>query len=105
MVLSPGSDGRTVGHVGDLDDDASYEQREVEEGDVIAEGATTAAGYGPTPAERARFIVDTIRARARREDCDVHRHELDDLECLFGRPLNWCPACGLKLYTDRPNRW
>lgn len=85
---------------GDLDDDDSYEDREVEAGTVIAEGTTSAAGYGTTPVERGRFIVDTIRAWARQVDCHVHRHELDDLECLFGRPLSWCPSCGLRLNPD-----
>jgi hypothetical protein len=90
---------------GGLDDDASYEQREVETGDVIAEGATTVEGYGTTPLERARFIAGTIRAHLRRQDCDVHAHELDDLEALCGRPFNWCPACGLELYDERPADW
>lgn len=45
----------------DLVDGPGEEEREVTAGDVIAEGTTTAAGYGVTPVERARFIVGTIR--------------------------------------------
>lgn len=82
---------------GDFDDDTSFEQREIEEGDTIAEGTIGAAGYGTTPAERAAFIVGTIRGHLARLDCDIHRHELADLDLLFGRPLAWCPACGTKL--------
>lgn len=90
---------------GDLDDDASYEDREVEAGEIIADGNTGADGYGATLVERAQFITDTIRAHLRRQDCDVHRHELDDLELLCGRQLNWCPACGLRLYDRQPTPW
>jgi hypothetical protein len=51
-----------------VDGEARYEERELDEGDVIACGTTDVDGYGTTPVERARFIVDTIRvplARAR----------------------------------------
>jgi hypothetical protein len=27
----------------------------------------------------------------------VHLSERADLELLFGRPLAWCPACGVRL--------
>ena len=47
---------------GDLDEGNSFEDREIHEGDVIAEGTTAAGGYGTTPVERARFITATIRA-------------------------------------------
>ena len=90
---------------GDLDDDRNFEDREIEEGDVIAEGTTAIAGYGTTPVERACFIVGTIRDYLRQVGCDVHRHELDDLELLCGRPLNWCPACGLPLHGGQPALW
>lgn len=90
---------------GDLDDDASYADREIEEGDVIAEGTTAIARYGTTPVERARFIARTVREHLQQADCDVHRHELDDLELLCGRPLNWCPACGVPLHGGQPAPW
>ena len=78
---------------GDLDDDANHELREIEEGDVIAEGTTGAEGYGDTPLERLHFIVETIRERVRRDRCTVHHREREELEILLG-PLNYCPACG-----------
>jgi len=68
----------------------------LEEGDVIAEGTTSVEGYGATLVDRARFIVDTIRTHLQRGACDVHTSERDDLELLFGRPLDWCPACGMR---------
>jgi len=83
----------------------SFEVREVYEGDVIAEGTTSADGYGTTPVVRARFITATIRAHLARQGCTVHRNELDDLEVLCGRPLNWCPACGLTLHGTELNPW
>jgi len=90
---------------GDPDVDDSFEDREIEAGEVIAEGTTASDGYGTTPVERARFITATIRAHLARQGCTVHRDELDDLEVLCGRPLNWCPACGLKLHGTEPNPW
>lgn len=90
---------------GDLDDDTSFEECEFDEGDVIAEGTTAAQDHGVTPVERAQFIVGVIRDHLRRVECDVHRDELDDLELLCGRPLNWCPACGTRLHRGRPWRW
>jgi hypothetical protein len=82
---------------GDLDDDASFEPREIEEGEVVAVGTTADEGYGTTPVERIRFITTTIRTKLGREACDVHLSERADLELLFGRPLAWCPACGVRL--------
>jgi hypothetical protein len=82
---------------GDLDDDANFELRETDEGDVIAEGTTGVAGYGETPVERAAFIVEQIRVHLQQQRCDVHTAEREDLELLFGRALRWCPACGLRL--------
>jgi len=90
---------------GDLEDDKSFEDREVDAGDIIAEGSISVDGYGTTPVERARFITATIRAHLARQACAVHRDELDDLEMLCGRPLNWCPACGLKLHATEPHPW
>jgi len=90
---------------GDLEEDDSFEDREIEAGEVVAEGTTSADGYGTTPVERARFITATIRAHLARQGCAVHRDELEDLEVLCGRPMNWCPACGLKLHGTEPNLW
>ena len=83
---------------GDLDDDANFEVRETDAGDVIAEGTTGAAGYGQTPVERARFIVDTIRVHLRRQHCEVHTAvEGADLEFCIARAYGWCPACGQRI--------
>lgn len=90
---------------GDLEEDNSFEDRSIDAGDVIVEGTTSAHGYGTTPVERAQFITATIRAHLARQGCAVHRDELDDLEVLCGRPMNWCPACGLKLHSTEPNPW
>lgn len=82
-------------------DDGVFEQRELDEGNIIAEGTTGVDGYGETPVERVRFIVDAIRTHLQRAGCEVHTTERDDLELLFGRPLAWCPACGSRLtYRD-----
>ncbi|OBF33705.1 hypothetical protein A5724_19335 [Mycobacterium sp. ACS1612] len=45
----------------DSDGETRYEERELDEGDVIAHGTTAVDGYGKTPVERAKFIVDIIR--------------------------------------------
>lgn len=81
---------------GDLDDDANSEFREIEEGEVIAEGATSAEGYDATPLERLLFIVGTIRGHLRSEQCTVHTGEREELEILLG-PFNYCPECGTPL--------
>lgn len=51
------------------DDDGAtrYRQHEVIEGDVIATGTTSAAGYGDSPRERAEFIATTIREHLLRQ--------------------------------------
>lgn len=82
---------------GGLDDDASFEPVEIEEGDIIAEGNIGVAGYGERLVGRATFIVGTIKDHLERQRCQVHTTERDDLELLFGRPLCWCPACGTRL--------
>ena len=82
---------------GDLDDEDNMELREIDEGDVIAEGTTGVDLYGRTPLERAHFIVDTIRAHLRRQACTVHVDRRDDLEVLLAEPLEWCPVCGVRL--------
>lgn len=82
---------------GDIDDDANLEPREIEVGDVIAEGNTAVAGYGDSPMERLRFILGIVRAHLVRRSCAVHTDDRDSLELLWGRPLAWCPACGTSL--------
>jgi hypothetical protein len=82
---------------GDLDDDSSFEPREIEEGDVVAEGTVGAAGYGDSPVSRLRFIVRAIRAHLGREACTVHTADRAAVEAALGRPLAWCPACGADL--------
>jgi hypothetical protein len=77
--------------------DIRTEQREIDEGDVIAEGIVDMEGYGTTPAERARFIVDTIRAHLRRQACTLHAEDWSTIEALLGREVRWCPACGTRL--------
>jgi len=91
---------------GDLDDQTAFEQEASLEGDVIAEGTTAAEGYGRTPRQRVEFLTDTIRTCVAQRDCQVHVQELEELELLFGRPVGWCPSCGLRLgfrpEADRP---
>ena len=84
----------------DLDGEARYEQRELDEGDVIANGTTDVEGYGTTPVERAKFIVDTIGVHLSREACTLHAEDLSSIEALLGREVRWCPACGIRLSTD-----
>jgi len=82
---------------GSLDDESSFEPRESEEGTVIAEGVTGIPEYGVTPRERAHMIVSTIRTYLGRQNCQVHSTERDHLESVFGRPIRWCPECGIDL--------
>lgn len=84
----------------DSDGEARYEDRELDEGDVIAEGTTAVDGYGRTPTERAQFIVDTIRVHLSREACTLHVGDLSSLEALLGREARWCPSCGTRLSND-----
>lgn len=86
---------------GDLADDANYELRESDEGEVIAEGTTSAPGYGERPVERIQFIAGLIRDHYRRRDCLLHVDRRDDLALVFGAPMAWCPACGTRLGNDR----
>jgi hypothetical protein len=84
----------------DRDDKPVYEERELDEGDVIAHGTTDVEGYGTTPVERAKFIVDTIRLHLAREACKLHAEDLSSIEALLGREVRWCPSCGTRLSTD-----
>jgi hypothetical protein len=81
----------------DGEDEAGYEQREVTEGEVIAEGTVAAPGYGASPIERIAFIVDTVRSHILRQDCRIHSVGRDDLERRLGHLAGWCPACGARL--------
>lgn len=87
----------------DLDDESNFEQREVERGTVIAEGVTGAPGYGETPVERAQFIYRTITGHLVQQTCTVH--EAGDLEIPGGHLANYCPACGVRMYSGRPRNW
>jgi hypothetical protein len=73
------------------------QEREVDEGDVVAQGTTAAEGYGSTPVERAKFIVDTIRVHLRRQSCTHHLEEMSSIEAMLGTEARWCPACGYRL--------
>jgi hypothetical protein len=46
-----------------LDDDASFEFRDVREGEVIAEGTTRSGGYGDTPLDRIHDVDHENLAR------------------------------------------
>lgn len=81
------------------DGQATYEERELSEGEVIAHGTTDVDGYGTTPVERAKFIVDTIRVQLVRKACNLHVQDLSSIEALLGREVRWCPACGTRLPT------
>ena len=87
---------------GDLDDDRSFESKEIEEGDVIAEGTTGVTGYGATPVERITFITETVRDHLRAQRCQVHTVERHAMELRLGRTMSWCPACGSKLSPNDP---
>jgi len=84
----------------DSDGKPKCEERELDEGDVIAHGTTNVEGYGSTPVERAKFIVDTIRVHLVRDSCKLHAEDLSSIEALLGREVRWCPACGIRLSSD-----
>ena len=91
--------GRSTKVVVDIssDGDIRTEQREIDDGDLIAHGTVDAEGYGTTLVERARFIVDTIRVHLRRQGCPMHAEDWSSIEALLGRQVRWCPACGTRL--------
>ena len=93
--------GRFVRTVAGTDNDGTlrYGQRELELGDVIAEGTTATAGYGRTPVERAQFIIDTIRTHVVRQSCTHHSDTLYSIATILGAEARWCPACGSRLPT------
>jgi hypothetical protein len=84
----------------DVNGETRYVERELDEGDVIARGTTDVDGYGTTPVERARFIVDTTRVHLARQTCNLHAQDLSSIEALLGRTIRWCPSCGTRRSTD-----
>ncbi|BBZ50339.1 hypothetical protein H7H82_13915 [Mycobacterium heidelbergense] len=74
-----------------------YRQHALERGSIVASGTIYADGYGTTPAERARFIVTTIRDHLRREVCTHHLDLLDAISTVLEAGVNWCPTCGVRL--------
>jgi hypothetical protein len=76
------------------------EERELDDGDVIAHGTTDVEGYGTAPVDRAKFIVDTIRVHLARATCTLHPEDLSSFEALLGREVRWCPSCGTRLSSD-----
>jgi hypothetical protein len=76
------------------------EERELDEGDVIARGLDCDERYGATLVERARFVADTIRVHLAQNTCILHTRDLSSIEALIGRHVRWCPACGTRLGTD-----
>jgi hypothetical protein len=76
-----------------------YQERELNEGDVITYGTTATEGYGTTPVERAQFIIDTIRIHLARQACTRHLDDLSSIEVTLGTRARWCPACGARLPT------
>lgn len=86
--------GRFVRTVAGADEDRNiqYGQRQLELGDVIAEGATASAGCGTKPVERAQFIVDTVRAHLAREVCTRHFDDLSPIEAVLGAAARLVPG-------------
>lgn len=84
---------------GDDDGTRRYGQRELTEGDVIADGTTTTEGYGATPVERAQFLAETIRIHLARQACSHHGDDLSSIHALLGTAARWCPSCGTRLPT------
>ena len=94
LDLRPSGRFSTVWVGGDWDDESSFEQREIEIGDIIAKGTTDVAGYGDTPLGRLAFIVAVIREHVGRQSCSVHTSDREAAEAALGRPMKWCPECG-----------
>jgi hypothetical protein len=91
--------GRFIRTVAGTDNDGAtcYEERELDQGDVIAHGTTDIEGYGTTPLERAQFIIDAIRIHLARQACTHHHDDLTSIQAVLGTPARWCPACGTRL--------
>jgi hypothetical protein len=85
----------------DHDGKARYEDRGLDEGEVIARGITDVDGYGSAPIERPKFIADTIRVHLARQVCTLHAEDLSSIEPLLGREVRWChPAAPVCPPTD-----
>lgn len=104
LDLRPSGRFSTVWVGGDWDDETSFEQREIDDGDVIAEGTTGAAGYGDSPLARLWFIVGVIRDHMARQPCAVHTAGRAATEAALGCPVRWCPACGADIRTSAEGR-
>ncbi|MGV0700899.1 hypothetical protein [Mycolicibacter sinensis] len=74
-----------------------YRQVNLERGDIIASGTIYADGYGTTPAQRAQFVVTTIRDHLRRQACTHHLDKLDEISTVLGSGVEYCPTCGIRL--------
>ena len=83
----------------DSDGAAQYDERELDDGDIIAYGTTDLEGYGTTPVQRVGFIVDTIRIHLDRQACTLHHDDLSSIQAWLGSEIRWCPACGNRLST------
>jgi hypothetical protein len=81
----------------DNDGTTHYDERELDDGDVIAYGTTDIEGYGSTPLARAQFIIDTIRIHLARQTCTYHHDDLSSIHAILGAPARWCPSCGIRL--------
>jgi hypothetical protein len=79
------------------DGEHRFEERELDGGEVIAQGITDVESYGAIPLERAMFIVDTIRIHLARVACDLHTQDLSSIGILLGCEVRWCPSCGTRL--------
>ncbi|WP_224112511.1 hypothetical protein [Mycobacterium avium] len=76
-----------------------YGRKEIEQGDIIAQGTIDDDGYGATPVERAQFIIDSIRIHLARKACALHHEDLSSIEALLATQVSWCPACGTRMLT------
>jgi hypothetical protein len=91
--------GRFIRTVVGTDNDGTthFDERELDEGDVISYGTTDIEGYGSTPLARAQFIIDTIRIHLARQTCTYDHDDLSSIHAILGAQTRWCPACGTRL--------
>lgn len=78
-----------------------YRQQDIERGDIVASGTIYTHGYGTTTAERAQFIVATIRDHLARAGCTHYLDRLDTISGVIGCTAMWCPRCGTRLKAPR----
>jgi len=81
-----------------------YRHQSIERGDIFASGTIHTDGYGTTPAERAHFIVTTIRDHLRRQACAHHPDKLAAISAVLGSAARWCPTCGIRLAVSADPR-